>query len=294
MPYHIYKITSPSGKCYIGLSKDVKARWLSHRRKARTGTGRHPFYDSLRSYGWENFTVETLSSHETLEAAKVAEIATIAQHRPGCYNVSDGGEYDAGTGGKIFWRVIKQDPERYAAYIEKLRAALKGKAGIPYHLLALNRALPAKERWKRQNRATRVAAKKPRSLNQIRTTGPKVLPQTLKEAFNRKTPAQKKRHALVSRDRAIKQWQERTPEERKQVAEKITSTLIQVYGEGTEARARLAAVAAKGRETMDRAVQGAAASKGLKKFWEDLKKDPVRYKEYMATRTASLMKTLAK
>ena len=43
---------------------------------------------------------------------------------------------------------------------------------------------------------------------------------------------------------------------------------------------------------MDRKVQGAAASKGLKGFWAEIKKDPERYAAYMASRNKTLLETL--
>ena len=49
----------------------------------------------------------------------------------------------------------------------------------------------------------------------------------------------------------------------------------------------------RARNAIDRSKQAPAASKGLKKFWEDLKKDPVRYKDYIERRKQTLKATNA-
>ena len=40
----------------------------------------------------------------------------------------------------------------------------------------------------------------------------------------------------------------------------------------------------KARSSIDRTVQGPAASKGLKNWWTELRKDPERYNAYIASR----------
>jgi len=54
----IYKLTSPSGKCYIGQSVDMELR-IS---KYRSGNCKRQFslYNALKKYGFENFNIEYL------------------------------------------------------------------------------------------------------------------------------------------------------------------------------------------------------------------------------------------
>lgn len=65
----IYKITSPSGKIYIGQSKDIYSRWKSYR--SIICNGQPKLYNSLKKYGWNEHLKEIfqcleseLNSHE--------------------------------------------------------------------------------------------------------------------------------------------------------------------------------------------------------------------------------------
>lgn len=54
----IYKITNPENKSYIGLSKDIKKRFQSH--KALQFRGNNKFRESLTKYGWDSHFCEIL------------------------------------------------------------------------------------------------------------------------------------------------------------------------------------------------------------------------------------------
>ena len=54
----IYKITSPSGKVYIGQTKNFEARLKSYRNSK--GRGQHLLGRSISKYGWESHKVEIL------------------------------------------------------------------------------------------------------------------------------------------------------------------------------------------------------------------------------------------
>ena len=54
----IYKITNPEGKAYVGLSKDIKKRFQSH--KALQFKGNNKFRESLIKYGWDSHFCEIL------------------------------------------------------------------------------------------------------------------------------------------------------------------------------------------------------------------------------------------
>ncbi len=54
----IYKITSPSGKVYIGQSLDIENRWKGYNDSRCKGQTR--IYNSIQKYGIENHTFETI------------------------------------------------------------------------------------------------------------------------------------------------------------------------------------------------------------------------------------------
>lgn len=282
MPYAIYIIMGPSGRPYIGLSKDPDARWGSHRRRAKDRLTRHPFYDALRKYGPEQFTLHVISWHVTLDEAKSAEVSAIAAWGDHAYNVSPGGEYDAGTGGKVFWERIKKDPEAYSAYRARLSAGVKAVAHLydRSKMYAGYLATPARDRWKRQHRMTRLSLKDRKA----------PLVYGARVRLTPKTDAA--RNVRRARQSALLQHARRDPQERQAVNAKIAATLREVYADGTDAKRRILDMGAKGRANMDRKVQGAAASRGLKNYWAELKKDPEAYAAHIARRRETLMKTL--
>lgn len=283
MRYAIYIIVGPTGRLYVGLSINPDARWASHRRRARENNrGRHPFYDALRKYGSDAFTLHVLEWHDSLDAAKNAEVQTIAAFGASAYNISPGGEYDAEAGGKIFWERMRQDPEAYAAYIERLSAGVKAVAHTfdRKKIYAGYLALPARYRWKHQHRMTRLSLKT--------RSGPIVYGACVR--LTPKTDAA--RNARRARLSALRQHARRGDDEKLSVNAKIAESLRATYADGTDAKQRLLEMGARGRANMDRKVQGAAASKGLKEYWANLKKDPVAYAAHIQRRKETLMRTL--
>jgi group I intron endonuclease len=57
----VYKITAPSGNCYIGSSRDIKARWHTHKHQLKNGKHRSIIMQrAWDKYGAENFKFEIL------------------------------------------------------------------------------------------------------------------------------------------------------------------------------------------------------------------------------------------
>lgn len=60
----IYKITNNiNNKCYIGQSRDIQKRWISHRNvpfNPNCHEYNYPLYQAIRKYGLENFSLEIL------------------------------------------------------------------------------------------------------------------------------------------------------------------------------------------------------------------------------------------
>lgn len=90
--YSIYRITGPTGKSYIGYTKQgARVRFLQHLRHSERREKRHPFYDSIKKYGRERFSFKVLNTFKTLEEVKQAEVFFIKGLKPE-YNISPGGE----------------------------------------------------------------------------------------------------------------------------------------------------------------------------------------------------------
>lgn len=120
--YCVYKHTSPSGKVYIGITRQtLKRRW-------RDGEGYKPctyFYRAIKKYGWENFKHEILYDGLTQDEACKMEIELIEKYEAN--NKTNG--YNCYVGGDV-------GPLGYSASEEtrkKLSKARKGKTFSEEH-----------------------------------------------------------------------------------------------------------------------------------------------------------------
>lgn len=91
--YSLYQITFPNGKCYFGISCDVKHRWAEHKRMAHKGYSDLPVYRAIREYGWDAIVKEILVVGnqvyiKTLETKAIKAFSTLA---PDGYNMHRGG-----------------------------------------------------------------------------------------------------------------------------------------------------------------------------------------------------------
>lgn len=101
MSYCVYKHTSPSGKVYIGITRqNPLVRWCN----GFGYRGQSYFFKSILKYGWDNFTHEILFTGLTKEEACQREIELIdlykSNQREFGYNISSGGEYGNYQNGK--------------------------------------------------------------------------------------------------------------------------------------------------------------------------------------------------
>jgi len=90
--HYVYMITSPSGKSYIGLTKNFKRRMQEHKRGDSKNSLVWVFVDK---YGWDNLTKEILHSGLTLEEANKLEEIEILERTtftPNGYNLTTGGD----------------------------------------------------------------------------------------------------------------------------------------------------------------------------------------------------------
>jgi group I intron endonuclease len=93
----IYKLTSPSGKCYIGQSVNIKDRHYKY--KILSCEDQLYLYNALCKYGWDAFGVEILAdlvdrSKESIQLINLLEFLYIRVHkgRKTCYNLAYGGD----------------------------------------------------------------------------------------------------------------------------------------------------------------------------------------------------------
>ena len=91
----LYKLTSPSGKSYVGISKhSIERRILWHKSDHSCC---HAIKAALKKYGFKNFKKEVLMSNVPLEDLPALEQAAIEEHAtmaPAGYNLTRGGEHN--------------------------------------------------------------------------------------------------------------------------------------------------------------------------------------------------------
>lgn len=283
--YQIYKVTAPSGKSYIGLTKQgVMVRWNNHVRKAYKRVDyNHGLYNAIRKYGPSAFTLAVLADAKSKQEAQRLEKKYIAAtDKTMLYNVSPGGEADGSSGSALFWRNINADPNARAAYLEKLSRTKRSRDWTDYAAMTV-----ATLQWRKDNpkaahklsrRASRVAS---------RTASPKRADtRTLKERLMWKH----KRGDMVSAQMTAF-WAKVSQEKKLSMAQKV-SVSAKARWDAIQDKYERAKITEKARAGIDRDKQGKAASEGIKRWWVELKANPVRYAEYIERRAAALVKTL--
>lgn len=86
--YSVYKITSPSGKAYVGITKDVQKRWGEH------SHSQYAVGNAIRKYG-DAMRYEVLATVESWEEVCAMEEDFIVSYNtktPNGYNLTDGGD----------------------------------------------------------------------------------------------------------------------------------------------------------------------------------------------------------
>lgn len=288
--YTIYRITGPNGRCYIGLTKfTAEQRFRQHMAFAFRKRGNHPFYDTVLAYGPDAFAVEAIACAVDADSAGVTEQRCIAQvPKPLSLNVSPGGECDAEAASAVFWKAMRADPVAFEGYREHLRAAQKNRVLPPEVWGQISEAAAQwrkdnpREAWRNSYRASRAARRlsTPPSPSGSATW-------TLKEMLLAKHKRKYPRRSTGT----TAMWAARSEEERRDVAARISEGVLRA-GTDPEYRERNRQQIGEARAQIDRNVQGPRASAGLRAWWATLKADPERYAEYLATRTASLKRTL--
>lgn len=287
--YYIYRLESPSGRAYVGLtSQPLKERWRQHVKRASTGKS-HPLLQAIRKYGADTFKVYLLACTTGLVNAKLIEITCIAYEK-NPYNLSPGGEYDGPVASKIFWENIRKDPRALEEYRAKLRAAqalrtLNGEDRTRLTVLGRKwRENNPREAYRIQSRATRVAAK----FNT--TTGVNAIKRLRQESkgLKERLLAKHKGVFLSKQDSTRKIWANRSQELKAELFSKISGSVKRYYKENPDKLDETKAQLATARNSIDRVKQGKAASVGIKRYWAELKADPERYAAVMEAKKIKL------
>lgn len=101
----IYKITNTeNGKCYIGQSRDIEARWQKHLSSYKSSPD-WELYRAFKKYGISKFTFEIVEECQ-IEELNEREVYWIAQYNSfnNGYNMTLGGEACNGTNDKIVYQ----------------------------------------------------------------------------------------------------------------------------------------------------------------------------------------------
>lgn len=92
--WSVYRHVSPSGKIYIGATKDPKHRWRGNGNGYKGSTG---IWDAIQEYGWDNFDHEIIASGLTEQEAHAMESELIERYdtmNPDRgYNLTSGGRH---------------------------------------------------------------------------------------------------------------------------------------------------------------------------------------------------------
>jgi group I intron endonuclease len=130
---YLYRLTSPSGKSYIGIANNYRKRWSMHRYRATRGDN-SAIYCAIRKYKWESFSSEVLviGSFEYVKDLEVKAIEAFNTMYPNGYNLTKGGDGSVGrqmpqhVRDKI--RASNTGQKRDALMRQRLSAARKGKS----------------------------------------------------------------------------------------------------------------------------------------------------------------------
>jgi group I intron endonuclease len=217
--YIIYKLTSPSGKYYIGLTKNsLKERWHQHIKRAYHEQRNHPLYNAIRKYGADLFSTSIIDYAQNKQEAQLLEQKHIAlSNNTLLYNVSPGGEADGETGSKIFWDYMNNHPEDKKTYLKKLSDTKKANDWTNYESLA-----EANKKWRKDNvreayyasyRAIRMARRNSPSFQCPKKEDTRPLKERLMWKY--------KRNVMTQRN-AITQWANCTEAKRIEINAKIS------------------------------------------------------------------------
>lgn len=268
----------------------VKERWRNHKKNAADNRySAHPFYRLVNEIGPDSFEIETVAVFDDRYKAMTMEEQLISMTpKELSLNLSIGGLNDASEGGRIFWERLNADPEKKAEFLRKLSEAKKADDWTDYENL-----MKASAKWRHDHprdaykiayRASRIARRKKGLQSTCENTNDD---RPLKEKLMRRHKPNE-----VAKRNATKIWHQRSADERREIGKKIAAKQRKnMEGKSIEERRE---ITLKARASIDRSIQGPAACRGLRNWWERLKEDPERYKAVCMERSARMKARWAK
>lgn len=128
--YKVYKLTSPSGKKYIGITKNELKKRFNNGRGYKGCPG---MAEAIKKYGWKSFRCELLYDGLTKEEAEQKEIDLISYYKSNQkeygYNIENGGNV-CGTHSEATRKKISEKnkgKKRTAEQRKQMSLARKGK-----------------------------------------------------------------------------------------------------------------------------------------------------------------------
>jgi group I intron endonuclease len=111
----IYKITSPSGKAYIGRTKDFNQRMVEHKHAAYVKKLKNSLYKAIRKYGWDIMIKEIICEVEPKQAQKLEEELIRG------YNSVRKGYNDTYVGGGGDQWKDRRDTDEFMEFLSKMK-----------------------------------------------------------------------------------------------------------------------------------------------------------------------------
>lgn len=125
--YCIYKLISPSEKCYVGQTCNISKRFSKYKKESKNRS--YAIDSAITKYGWDNFQKEILEEKisedkiDNLERFYIAELNTLS---PNGYNLESGGNTNKTCSEETKEKLRKSNKERkdylnLKGYYEKIR-----------------------------------------------------------------------------------------------------------------------------------------------------------------------------
>lgn len=227
----LYKMTSPSGKAYIGITTGkIIDRMHRHRATANAGS-QYSIHNALRKYGFKSFTVEVLDDETDIDKLNKLEVLAIAKHGtlyPLGYNLTTGGDGVAGPHSakrtKRFWEEV--GPEKKTAMVEKMKSSSREFwQNVSEEELAAMRvrgAEGARKWWmdatpaQRAQREDRVREKRLARSDEEKARLAKISSKAASTHWANQTPEEKAAHSIVRAAASKLTWANLTSEQRKE------------------------------------------------------------------------------
>lgn len=128
---YVYLLTFPNGKCYVGITRDMKKRLREHIRNS-TEKRNAALFNAIRKHGIPKMdaiaVVPTYEEAFAMEKAKIGELGTLA---PGGYNMTEGGDGAVGIPSDVRKRAAAKRRQTVSRPDIRVRLLASAKAAGP-------------------------------------------------------------------------------------------------------------------------------------------------------------------